>query len=42
MRKMLQHTVMAALMVWALSMIQSQMGAQPDLLTASAGAWATR
>ncbi|WP_269089906.1 hypothetical protein [Aquabacterium fontiphilum] len=42
MRKMLQHTVMAAMAVWALSMVQSQMGASTDTLTASAGVWVVR
>ena len=43
MRKMLQQTLMAVMAVWALSMIQSQMGTtSSSLLLASSAEWPTR
>ncbi|MEK8085761.1 hypothetical protein WNB94_05060 [Aquabacterium sp. A3] len=43
MRKMLQQTLMAVMAVWALSMIQSQMGSSSSgMLLASSAHWAAR
>lgn len=43
MRKMLQNTVMAVMAVWALSMIQSQVGTNSsNFLLASSADWPAR